>query len=91
VISISEEPFKDLEVVKADVRRCAWAAGLLSLLSLGFAAIGIIGEVLNVTLVLEPMSWFLLAIVAALNTAMPLMNSVVAKLLFGIRAESKKK
>jgi hypothetical protein len=84
-----EEPFKDLEVVKADVKRCAWVAGTLSFLSLVFALIGIIGEVLNVTLGLEPMSWFLLAIVVALNAFMPEMNSVVAKLLFGIKSENK--
>ena len=90
MISISEEePFKELEVVKADVKRCAWVAGTLSLLSLVFALIGIIGEVLNITLGLEPMSWFLLAIVVALNAFMPEMNSVVAKLLFGMKSENK--
>jgi hypothetical protein len=90
VISISEdEPFKDLEVMRADIRRCAWAAGLLSIVSLLFAVVGVIGEVLDMTLGLEPMSWFLLAIVVAVNALMPVMNSVVAKILFGTKAEKK--
>ena len=90
MISISEEePFKDLEVVKADVKRCAWLSSILSVLSLLFAVIGVIGEVLNMTLGLEPMSWFLLAIVVAVNAVLPQMNSVVAKLLFGIKSENK--
>jgi hypothetical protein len=90
VISISnEEPFKDLEVLKADVTKCAWASGVLSILSLLFAVIGVVGDVLDMTLGLEPMSWFLLAIVVAVNAVIPRMNSSVAKLLFGM--ESKKK
>ena len=62
-----EEPFKDLEVVKADVKRCAWLSSILSVLRLLFAVVGVVGEVLNMTLGLEPMSWFLLAIVCAVN------------------------
>ena len=90
VISISEgDTFKDREDVKAEIRKCGWVAGILSLLSLVFAALGIISEVLNVTLGLEPMSWFLLAIVVAVNAIMPEMHSVVAKHLFGIEAKSK--
>jgi len=90
VISISEEePFKELEVVKADVKRCAWASGLFSALSLLFVLVGVIGDVLDMTLVLETMSWFLLAIVASVTAIVPLMNSVVAKLLFGMKSEKK--
>ena len=90
MISISEEePFKDLDVVKADVKRCAWASGLFSVLSLLFVLIGVIADVLDMTLGLETMSWFLLAIVAAVTAIVPLMNSVVAKLLFGIKSENK--
>ena len=90
MISISEEePFKDLEVVKADVKRCAWTSGILSIFSLLFVLVGVVGDVLDMTLVLETMSWFLLAIVAAVIAIVPLMNSVVAKLLFGIKSENK--
>ncbi|MCW3998250.1 MAG: hypothetical protein NWF10_06750 [Candidatus Bathyarchaeota archaeon] len=90
MISISEEePFKDLEVVKADVKRCAWASGILSVLSLLFVLVGVVGDVLDMSLGLETMSWFLLAIVVAVNAIVPLMNSVVAKLLFGIKSENK--
>ena len=90
MISISEEePFKDLEVVKADIKRCAGASGVFSVLSLLFVLIGVIADVLDMTLGLGTMSWFLLAIVAAVTAIVPLMNSVVAKLLFGIKSEKK--
>ena len=92
MISISEgDTFKDHEDVKAEIRKCGWLASILSLLSLVFAAVGIIGDVLNMTLGLEPMSWFLLAIVCAVNAIMPEIHSVAAKHLFGIGTESKKK
>ena len=91
MISISEgDTFKDSEDVKAEIRKCGWLASILSLLSIGFAVVGIIGEVLNMTLGLEPMSWFLLAIVVAVNAVMPEMHSVAAKHLLGIESERKK-
>lgn len=90
MISISEEePFKDLEVVKADIKRCAWASAVFSVLSLLFVLVGVIADVLDMTFDLETMSWFLLAIVASVTAIVPLMNSVVAKLLFGIKSEKK--
>ena len=90
MISISEEePFKNVDVVKADISRCSWVAAILSVLSLLFVIVGVVGDVLDMTLGLEPMSWFLLAIVVALNAFLPQMNSLLAKLLFGM--ESKKK
>ncbi len=55
-----------------------------------FAALGVIGDALNITLGLEPMSWLLLAIVAGLNAIIGHMHVVVAKHLLGIEAESKK-
>jgi hypothetical protein len=55
-----------------------------------FAALGVIGDAFNITLGLEPMSWFLLAIVAGLNAIIGHTHAVVAKHLLGIEAESKK-
>ncbi len=90
MISISEEePFKHLDVVKADITRCSWVAAILAILSLLFVIVGVAGGILDMTLGLEPMSWFLLAIVVALKAFLPQMNSLLAKLLFGM--ESKKK
>jgi hypothetical protein len=57
------------------------AAGLL------FVAIGVIGDVLNITLGLEPMSWFLLAIFAVLLTIIPHMHVLIGKYLFDIEIE----
>jgi hypothetical protein len=45
---------------------------------------------MNITLGLESMSWFLLAIVAGLNAIVGHTHVVVAKHLLGIEAESKK-
>jgi hypothetical protein len=59
-------------------------------LSFTFAALGIIGGALKITLGLESMSWFLLAIVAGLNAIIGHMHTVVAKHLLGMEAESKK-
>jgi hypothetical protein len=55
-----DQPFKNREHVIAEIRLCARAGGVVTILSLLFAALGIISDALNITLVLEPMSWFLL-------------------------------
>jgi len=55
-----------------------------------FAALGVIGDALNITLGLEPTSWLLLAIVAGLNAIIGHTRTVVVKHLLGIEAESKK-
>ena len=85
-----ERPFKDREEVKAEIRRCDLVGGIFTYAGFVFAALGVIGDALNITLGLEPMSWFLLAIVAGLNAIIPYMHWAVAKHLFGIEAESKK-
>jgi hypothetical protein len=82
-----DKPFKDREDVKADIRLCALVGSIFTLASLGFAALGVIGDALNITLVLESMSWFLLAIVVGVNGLVPNMRSSVAKHLFGIETE----
>ena len=52
----------DREKVKADLSRCGRAAEICGLIAIAFALVGIIGDAANITLGLEPMSWFLLAI-----------------------------
>ena len=85
-----DQPFKNREHVLAEIRLCGQAGGVITLLSLLFAAIGIISDALNITLGLEPMSWFLLAIFGMVSALGPTLHVVVAKHLLGIEAESKK-
>ncbi len=88
-MSDEDKPFKNREEVKKDIRLCALVGSIVTFCSLGFAALGVIGDALNITLGLESMSWFLLAIVAALNAIIPNMRSSVAKHLYGIESEKK--
>jgi hypothetical protein len=82
--------FKNREHVIAEIRRCALAGSVSQYLSFVFAALGVISDVLNVTLGLDSLSWFLLAIFAALHAIVPHMHLVVAKHLLGVESESKK-
>jgi len=85
-----DQPFKSREHVLAEIRYCAQAGGVVTLLSFLFIALGVISDALNITLVLEPMSWFLLAIIAMVGAMGPTLHVVAAKHLLGIEAESKK-
>jgi hypothetical protein len=87
---LQDQPFKNREHVKAEIRRCAMASSVSSLLSFLFVLIGIVGDALNTTLGLTSLSWFLLAIFAAIHAIVPSMHLVVAKHFLGIEAESKK-
>jgi hypothetical protein len=88
--SLQNQPFKNREHVKAEIRRCALASSLGMLLGFLFAALGIISDALNITLVLEPISWFLFAIFAVVGAIVPTLHLVVAKHFLGIEAESEK-
>lgn len=85
------KPFKDHEEVKAEIRACDRFGGISQYACFIFAALGVIGDALNITLGLEPMIWLLLAIVAGLNAIIGHTHVVVAKHLLGIESESKKK
>jgi hypothetical protein len=85
------KPFKDLEEVKHDIRQCDRVAGIIGLASLIFAALGVIGDALDVTLVLEPISWLLLAIFVGLAGTIPHLNYLMARHLYGIESEREKK
>jgi len=90
VATWNHKPFKNREEVKAEIRACDRFGGISQYACFGFAILGVIGDALNITLGLESMSWFLLAIVAGLNAIIGHTHVVVAKHLFGIEAESKK-
>jgi len=65
-----ETPFKNREEVKAEIREYDWFAAITQWACFVFAVLGVIGDAVNITLGLESMSWFLLAIVAGLNAIM---------------------
>ncbi len=88
-MSAEDKPFKDREEVKKDIRLCAWMGQIVIFISIGFAVLGVIGDAVNITLGLESMSWFLLAIWAGLIAIVPNMRSVTAKHLYGIKSENK--
>jgi len=87
---MSEKPFKNREDVKKEIRLCGWASGFITIVGLIFAVLGVIGDALDVNLVLESMSWFLLAILAVVSALMPFLNSAVATHLYGIESEIEK-
>ena len=88
--SLQNQPFKSREHVRAEIRRCAWASSVGMILGFLFALLGVISDALNVTLILEPISWFLFAIFAGVAAIVPTLHLVVAKHFLGIEAESKK-
>ena len=83
------KPFKDREEVKTDIRRCDYAAALWTIVAILLAVVGAVGDALNITLILEPISWLLLAIVVGLGAIMTHMNHLTAKHLYGIESERK--
>jgi len=89
-MSAEDKPFKDREEVKKDIRLCSWMGTIVTFCSLGLAALGVIGDALDITLGLESMSWFLLAILFALTAIIPNMRALTAKHLYGIESERKK-
>ena len=88
-MALEEKPFKNREEVKAEVKLCSTVGTIFQLLSWLFAVLGIIGDALNITLGLETMSWFLLAIIVGISSVIPSMHAVLAKHLLGVEAESK--
>ena len=85
-----ERPFKNREEVKNIINKCNIAAGFLAILGLIFALVGIIGDALDITLILESSNWLLLAILFVVGSFAPNLNSLMAKHLYGIESENKK-
>jgi hypothetical protein len=75
--------------VKSEIRSCDFFGGICQYACFIFAALGVIGDVSNITLGLESISWFLLAVVAGLNAIVGHTHVVVAKHLLGIETESR--
>jgi hypothetical protein len=89
IVTMHEGPFRNRESVLAEIRYFGRACGVVMLLSLVFLALGIISDASNSTLVLEPMSWFLMAIFCMVGSMGPRLHVVVGKHFLGIEAESK--
>ena len=88
--TVDPKPFKDREEVKAEIRDCGLTAAVFTYACFIFAALGVIGDALNMTLGLEPMSWLLLAIVAGLNAMYGHVRFTVARHLLGMETVRKK-
>jgi hypothetical protein len=87
---LQNQPFKNREHIKAEITRCARSSTVFAYLSFLFAIIGIIGDALKTTLVLQPLIWLLLAVFTSLHAIVPAIHLVAAKHLLGIEDESKK-
>ncbi len=76
---LEEQPFKNRDDMKAEIKRCSTFASYCGIFCVIFALLGIIGDASNTTLGLESMSWFLLAITSALFGLYPQMHSIAAR------------
>ena len=89
--NIVELPFKNRDEVKKQINLCSIACSFLAILGLIFALVGVIGDALDVNVILESSNWLLLAILFVIASFMPFLNSSLAKHLYGIESERKNK
>ena len=64
----------DREKCKGDLIKCGRAVDILWYFAIAFVLLGIISDAANITLGLESMTWFLLAIVVGLGSIGPLIH-----------------
>ena len=84
---LGEQPFKNQEDIKAEIKRCSTFASICMYVMLLFVIIGVISEAAGSGSFL----WFMLAIVSGLVSLHPQLHNVAARhLLFSIEAQSKK-
>ena len=89
--TVHPKPFKERDEVKAEIRDCGLTAAVFTYACFIFAAVGVIGDALNTTFGLEPISWLLLAIAFGVLSIPSYMKSVAARHLYGIESEREKK
>jgi len=77
------------EIVAAGGAHCD-GAFVLWLLGIAFVVLGVASDAMNVTLVLQPMSWFMLAIFFGLSAAVSWITWMLAVHLDAIEAKSKR-
>ena len=80
----------DRDSTLAEIRYFSRLANVVMLLGFLFFALGIISDSLNVTLGLEPTSWFLTAIFCMVGSISPKLHVVAGKHLLGMETENKK-
>jgi hypothetical protein len=85
-----ERPFRNREEVKDIISKCNIAGGFLAILGVIFALIGVIGDAIDINVILQPSNWLLLAILFIVGSFGPNLNSLMAKHLYGIESENKK-
>jgi hypothetical protein len=85
---LAQKPFKDREQVKKEIRIWGLRTDMCICLGLLFAIIGIIADALNITLGLETMSWFLLAVFFGALSTGPHVHLAIARSLFDIESEN---
>jgi hypothetical protein len=83
----AEPPFESREEVVAEIRECNRFAAICQWACFLFAVLGVVGDGLNVSLGLEPSSWFLLAVVTGLNALIGHVHVVMGKHLLGCEGE----
>lgn len=90
MIIIAELPFKNREEVKKQINLCTIPATIFIILGFLFALVGIISDALDMNLILESPNWLLLGILFVIVSFGPMLNSIMAKHLYGIESEIKK-
>ncbi len=80
----------DRDGILAEIKFFTRLANAVMLLGFLFLAFGIIGDSLNITLGLEPTSWFLMAVFCMVGSISPKLHVVTDKHLLGIETERKK-
>ena len=77
------------EIIAAGEAHCD-AGFVIGILGLAFAALGVISDAMNITIVIESISWLLLSIVTCLVAISVWMSCILAALLKGFEAKSEK-
>jgi len=77
------------EIIKSGGAHCD-AGFILGILGIVFAVLGATSDAINITLVLEPMSWLLLAIVACLIALASFIAWALAVILDSIETKNMK-
>jgi len=85
------ERWKDHKLMISKGGVWALVGGVCFFLGIAFAVLGVIGDAIDSTLGLEPISWFLLAIAVLVISAIWYFSWGVAVYVDAIEAKSKKK
>ena len=85
------KPFENREHMLAEIGYCGKMAWILTILCLACVAIGIIGDLLSMKLLLGATSWMLLAVVFGVLSLAPHLYRVMARHLLGMELIKKER